>query len=77
MYRTITPQKAFEVRLRLFFENLLWIFVFIGSQALILVRGCVNMRNNYHFVISTERSDEKSLIQTLRFLPPVRNDMKR
>ncbi len=38
MYRTKNPQKAFEVRLRLFFENLLWFFVFIGSQTLILKR---------------------------------------
>ena len=30
------------------------------------------MKNNYHFVISTERSDEKFLIQTLRFLPSAR-----
>ena len=30
------------------------------------------MENNYHFVISTERSDEKSLLQTLRILPSVR-----
>ena len=28
MYRTKNPQKAFEVRLRLFFENLLWILLF-------------------------------------------------
>ena len=38
MYRTITPQKAFEVRLRLFFENLLWIFDYsLGAQTQILV----------------------------------------
>ena len=33
MYRTKNPQKAFEVRRRLFFENLLWILLFYRGIA--------------------------------------------
>lgn len=36
----INPQKAFEVRLRLFFENLLWILCYsLGTKALTLKHG--------------------------------------
>ncbi len=34
------------------------------------------MKNNYHFVISTERSDEKSLILTAG-IPPYTREMTR
>ncbi len=36
---------------------------------------CVKIDLSYHFVISTERSDEKSLMLRLRSLPLVRNDI--
>ena len=40
MYRTKNPQKAFEVRLRLFFESLLWILFYSpGSETLMLKYG--------------------------------------
>ena len=38
--KDINPQKAFEVRLRLFFENLLWILFYSpGSETLMLKYG--------------------------------------
>ena len=37
-------------------------------------KGVYQNENHYHFVIPTERSDEESLMLTLRFFTNVQND---